>query len=1402
MVESVAVSSPRTRCAGRNHQGRTVTDRIADAQPTMPPTVQPGKPQAKRAVHDPAPTPPDSHSATPLQARHWFLHRYDSDPASQNLALLARYRGPAAATDIASACRRAMGLHPQLLQRFEADGGQVRIHPAAAAFEEPQIVQVGSEAELSSALHVAQQRPLSLESGATAAVTLVQFQQQSWLCLVAHACVADHRSLQLVLLDVARELGWRDSRSPPSASRVPCTEKANGTVPDRSSDVDERYWLDRLGEHLTPLELPTLGPRPASKRHAAVRRTTRLTDTIAERIQSIQRQLGCSAEALYVAAFLVTLRRWTHQESFVIGFPNDLRCASSAVGPLTDILPFGIHIEPGTTLRSLLSRIDSLLADDRAHAGIPFSRLTQLLKAPRDASRHPVHQAAFRLSETGPIAIREDAWSLVETRSHECPKTPCDIELWVDCDDTATILSLLYDGAIHDDGMMRQLLAHCVSVLTHGSANVDSDIDAIAIVDAEERESILALGCGPEAPVEHRTVQAIYADAARRYGERPALIHGGTTLSYRDLDRLSNRIANTLEALGAGPDTCVGVCMDRSIDMVAAVLGILKAGAAYVPMDPSYPEDRLRVMVEDSSAKLVLVHRNRLGAFASGTPTAVYEDLLQTIEQTSDARTPAAGDQEALAYVIFTSGSTGRPKGVAMPHRSLVNLLEWQVARKPFAGGARVLQYSSLSFDVSFQEIFSTFASGGTLYLIGDDERRDPRRLLDAIIDLQIQRLFLPYVALRQLIEVANATDRCPSSLGEVITAGEQLRVDAALQAFFGRLPGATLDNQYGPSETHVITAHMLSGNPSAWPGLPPIGRPIQNNRTLILDGHGAPVPIGVQGELHLAGINVARGYFGRGDLTRERFVVNGLVDGPTYRTGDAARYRPDGSIDFLGRTDFQVKIRGYRIEPNEINDVLGKLPGIRQCLTKAVDGEQSGTRLISYVLVDDTAEFDQESLFREARRVLPEYMVPSAVVPLTTLPFTPSGKVDLLALPVPESPTRSARRIRPPGNATESALAEIWRQLLDLDEVGVEENFFDIGGDSLLAVQLFLAIERRFRLELPLSLLVEHPTIATLALAVDGDSDPEIAGYRSLRRIQRGNPARMPLFLVHGGGGNVVLFGRLARAISPELPVYAFEWDGWSGAQGQTSIEHMADLYVAELCRFRSSGPYRLGGHCIGGLIAMEMARRLRDLGHEVIDPLIVTDTPNLAAASYHPDMPSAGSPEADRLSVERASLERALAACVSHPDSDRESFEPPAHHRNRPRRLLLRYLKRAYALLGYGKLDGFRVNQALDRLALRVHRLLRRKVPMKHRALHATTTLTRAARQYRPTPYDGTIVYFRTRLFLGESLGLGGWWADTFLGFAELCPGGIDVHYVNATHNGVVDHPRTAEVIRQVLS
>ncbi|HFC12996.1 MAG TPA: amino acid adenylation domain-containing protein, partial [Anaerolineae bacterium] len=547
--------------------------------------------------------------------------------------------------------------------------------------------------------------------------------------------------------------------------------------------------------------------------------------------------------------------------------------------------------------------------------------------------------------------------------------------------------------------------------------------------------------------------------------------------------------AHLLRAQGIEDADRVGICLPRSFEMVVAVLAILKAGATYVPLDPAYPNERLAYMLATAEVSLIVSDTTLVEQLPVIRPKTLLLDQITLSNQPSTPlQRPHTPDK--LVYIIFTSGSTGQPKGVMLPHRALVNLMQWQRQHFHVGGAGRTLQFASLSFDVHCQEIFSTWWDGGTLILVDDSVRQDTQQLVQLLAEKQVERLFLPFVALQQIAEIADQQPDLTLSLHDVVSAGEQLQITHYIRNLFARLDNCALHNQYGPSETHVVTAHTLTGDPTTWPHLPPIGKPISNTQLYVLDKWRQPVPTKAVGDLYIAGVNLATGYMGQPQLSAERFI--NLFDAPAYATGDLAHYQADGTLKFLGRKDSQVKVRGYRIELGEIATILSQHQAIATQLVNVRTGAQGDKMLVAYLVPTQQAQTPTHAELKQyLQQWLPSYMIPRYFVWLETMPLTATGKIDQRALPIPDqSHLALASEFVAPHTALEQKLAAIWCEVLSLERVGVHDDFFALGGHSLLATQIVSRIRATLAVELPLRQLFERPTVAGLATFLQGEKE------------------------------------------------------------------------------------------------------------------------------------------------------------------------------------------------------------------------------------------------------------------------------------------------------------------------
>jgi amino acid adenylation domain-containing protein len=774
-----------------------------------------------------------------------------------------------------------------------------------------------------------------------------------------------------------------------------------------------------------------------------------------------------------------------------------------------------------------------------------------------------------------------------------------------------------------------QMAIHFEELLRSITANPDLAVGQLNLLPADERHRLLVEWNRTEREYPRdQCVHQLFEAQVERTPEAVAVEFEGRSLTYRELNCRANQLAHHLRGLGVGPDTPVALCVERSLEMVVGPLGILKAGGAYVPLDPSYPSKRLAYLIGNMATPVLVTQAALVSRFPGSRIKTIYLENLPPDTTEDNPNLPIS--TKNLAYILYTSGSTGQPKGVAMEHGPLVNLMHWQVSQTQVP--LRTLQFASLSFDVSFQEIFSTWLSGGTLVVVDSQTRLNPAALWEFVTERKLERLFLPVVMLQHLADAAAGSSRTAPELREVITAGEQLRITPAIRSFFAARPGCTLHNHYGPTESHVVTAWTLPSCPANWPELPPIGRPIANATIYLLDAQMNLVPVGRPGELYIGGAALARGYWRQSGITAERFVPDPFAPNTNarlYRTGDLAYYRPDGNIEYLGRIDFQVKIRGFRIELGEIETVLHVQPEVREAAAIVREDTPDDKRLIAYLVAKNGEKPDVLTLRKRLAEKLPDYMIPNHFVWLDRLPLTPNGKLDRKALRAPETSDGSKPDLKSrPINMLELELIRIWRRLFQREGISRRDNFFALGGHSLLAARLAAEIDKLLKCKLPIATLFQSPTIESLArrLADDNWAPP----WSSLVPLQP-QGSKPPLFLVHGWGGDVYGHLKLAKLLPPDQPSYGIQAVGLDGKSARhITVEEMAAHYVTEIVSFQPDGPIYLAGYSMGGLIAFEVAQQLHRLGRRVamlalLDSAPISEIPwvfyGLSMATYIPD-------------------------------------------------------------------------------------------------------------------------------------------------------------------------------------
>ncbi|MEH2311073.1 MAG: amino acid adenylation domain-containing protein [Nostoc sp.] len=849
------------------------------------------------------------------------------------------------------------------------------------------------------------------------------------------------------------------------------------------------YWKQLLKNAPTLLELPTDRPRPAIQTFRGAIQYREFSNELSQALANFSRQEGATLFMTLFCAYVTLLHRYTGSDDIVVGTPlanRDRLELEGLIGFFVNTLVLRTDLSGNPSFQQLLSRVRQLTLQAYTHPDLPFEELVKTLQPQRDLSHTPLFQVMFVL-ENAPISEVELTGLTLSPLATEKTTAKFDLTLFIKNTPSGLIAIWQYNTDLFDPCTIKRMAGHFVTLLESIVTNPQQQISQLPLLTQVEQQQLLVWNNTQVDYPRDQSIHQLFEEQVGRTPDAVAVEFGNQQLTYHQLNCYANQLAHYLKSLGVKADVLVGLCVERSLEMVVGLLGILKAGGAYLPLDPEYPTERLSFMLEDAQVSVLLIQQSLVDRLPQHQAKLVFLDTdTQLISQCSQDNLISGVQANNLAYIIYTSGSTGKPKGIAMNQLALSNLILWHRENLKISRRAKTLQFAPISFDVSFQEIFSTWCSGGTLLLITEELRRDAVALLGFIQEKAVERLFVPFVALQQLAEVAVDSELGTTHLREIITAGEQLQITPAISQWLYKLTDCTLHNHYGPSESHVATNFTLTNSVETWPLLPPIGQPIANTQIYVLDKYLQPVPIGVPGELHIAGVGLTKGYFNRPELTQEKFISNPFNNSRLYKTGDLARYLPDGNIEYLGRIDNQVKIRGFRIELGEVEAVLSQHSDVQASCVIAREDIPGDKRLVAYVVAHQNSTHTTSKLRQFLKAKLPEYMVPNAVVILESLPLTPSGKLDRRALPVPDLYNDRTDKYVAPRTPIEELLTQIWVQVLKLELVGIHDNFFELGGHSLIATQLVSRIRNIFKVELPLRELFARATVAELAQSIE----------------------------------------------------------------------------------------------------------------------------------------------------------------------------------------------------------------------------------------------------------------------------------------------------------------------------
>lgn len=1167
------------------------------------------------------------------QQQLWLLEQFDPGKAVYNLPLAYRFEGTLDIEDLHLCLQEIVQRQEVLRSTFHVDNSEPyqTIVPTIEVSLPIIDLQHLPEAEREEgAKQIATERakePFSLEEGPLFRFELLRLSPKEHLLVYnTHHIISDGWSSEVFFKELTALYQAFSSNQPSPLAELPiqyvdCTAWQRRWLADGVLQTQLGYWKQVLAGDLPVLQLPTDHPRPAKASYRGEIGRKMLPEPLTNALKEISKQGNTTLSMTLMTAFKILLYRYSGQEDIIVGSPiagrNRLE-TEGLIGFFVNTIVFRTDLSGNPSFREALEQVRQVSLGAYANQDVPFDQLVREIRPERDPSRAPIFQAMFAMNApwTQGSSRKLSDMTITSTFGY-VHNSSSSFDLTLVTRDTGKGLrvSVEYSLDLFEASTIERMISHFQTLLEGIIANPDQSIAALPLLPQAERHQLLEEW--NQTQVEYPSTACLHQLIEVQVEKTPeavAVIAGERCLTYRDLNDRANQLAYFLQQHGVSADVPVALYVERSLEFAIGVLGTLKAGGAYIPIDSIMPAERRLDILQDAKPPVILTQSH----LASSLPTnyeaqVIYLDSdWATIAGQSFQNLVCQTTPDNLAYIIYTSGSTGKPKGVGITHRGVVNHGLASAKLFELTPQDRVLQFSTISFDICIEEVFPTWLTGATLILRSEAIASSIAEFLQFIDHHQITIANLPTAFWHELVNGLSTLQRSlPQSLRLMIVGGEKPNYSTykTWLSLVGNYPRWL--NGYGPTET-TVTATFY--DPSTDSKLLesrteiPIGRPLANLQTYILDSNLQPVPIGVPGELFIGGSGLAKGYLNRPELTAEKFITHpfqsqqnspSAIQPRLYRTGDRVRYLPDGNIEFLGRLDNQVKIRGFRIELGEIESTLALHPAIVQSVVTVRVSDSGQKQLIAYIVTDPQQPIAIAAIRMFLKDKLPDYMIPVSFVELEALPLTPNGKINTKALPEPVI-NASSLEIAIANDDFEKDLVAIWQEVLEVPSIGIHDNFFDLGGHSLLAVRLFTVIEKKFSQNLPLATLLQAPTIHQLAdiLRQEQPSD----GWSPLVAIKP-DGSRPPLFCIHGGGFNVLIYRDLALKLSPDQPVYGLQAQGLHGRGGigSNSLEDIAADYINEIRAVQPHGPYHLAGLSNGGNIALEMAQQLQAQGEQV---------------------------------------------------------------------------------------------------------------------------------------------------------------------------------------------------------
>ncbi len=1157
------------------------------------------------------------------QRRLWFLAQWQPDNPAYNMRTALRLFGDLDIAALHRAFHTILQRHQVLQMIYQAGEATAVGEPIQVIHPQPtlplplidltQLPPDEREEELRRLAHDEVHRPFDLAHDLPLRLTLLHMaDQEHVLLLTVHHIATDDWSWRILIEEL---MACYRAYSQGEAVELPelpiqyadFAHWQRTWLEENVLEKQLRYWQKQLEAVPAVMDLPTDRPHPPVRTYAGANHTFHLPVQLSQAVQMMAQESGVTPFMVLLAALQLLLQRYTGQDDIVVGSPVAGRNRSEIeglIGFFVNTLVFRTNLAGSPTVTDLLRQVRETTLAAYEHQDLPFERLVEALQPERSLSHTPLFQVLFNYHNAPRTTL-----ALPNLRVTRLPieSDTAKFDLSLAVVDTAEGIraTFNYNVDLFNGETVQRMADHFATLLEGMVANPQQPITELPLLTAAELQEIETWHGTTAVYPRLSSVQELFEAQVAQTPENTAVTFEDHSYTYAELNRRANQLAHHLQRLGVQPDGRVGLFVERSLDILVGMLGIMKAGGAYVPIDPIYPPDRIRFMLEDVGASILLTQAELLPVLPDlgGITTLQLDADWATIAQNSASNPPVTAAPENLMYLLFTSGSTGLPKGVAVEHRNFLNYIHGLLKRLDVPAGLSYAIVSTFAADLGSTNVFGALCSGGQVHIISYERAADPPALADYFRRHPIDVMKLVPSHFEALQAFAGPEPFIPRRC--LIFAGEACPWETIAQVRAAR-PDCLIQNHYGPTETVVSALNFpLPAMPlEAYTTAVPLGRPFANVRAYILDSHKRFVPIGVPGELYLGGPGVSRGYLNRPELTAQSFLPDPWADRPgarMYRTGDRVRYLPDGNIEFLGRIDHQVKIRGYRVELGEIEAIINEDQAVQDVAVILREDTPGDKRLVAYVVPANAQNgaVNFTPLRDFLRERLPSYMVPTAFVPLAKIPLNPNGKVDRKALPLPEyGRSTSEAEFTAPGTPLEIDIAAIWADVLEIEQVSIDDNFFDLGGESFKAIR----VVRQIGEAISVMDLFKYPTIRELAHYL-GQDQPKHEGllYELTRRSAQ--PKTRALVCVPFGGASAIVFQPLAQALPPDYALYSVQIPGHDFACREENLRPMPE--VARQCAAEImatvDGPVALYGHCVGGAMAVEIARLLEDAGREV---------------------------------------------------------------------------------------------------------------------------------------------------------------------------------------------------------